>query len=68
MVVFLMMFCVFPVFANTTTYKSKPNSNCVCINVWQPVCGKDGKTYSNSCVADCAKVEVVSKGACKKTK
>jgi len=37
----------------------------VCITLWDPVCGKDGKTYSNSCFAKLAGAEVDYKGECK---
>ncbi|MCD6115230.1 hypothetical protein J7J74_03045 [bacterium] len=35
-----------------------------CIEVWDPVCGKDGKTYSNACFAKLAGVEIAHKGIC----
>lgn len=37
---------------------------CVCIKIYKPVCGVNGKTYGNSCEAGCAKVPVRCQGQC----
>lgn len=38
---------------------------CVCVQLWMPVCGENGKTYSNSCFANCAGVKF-KQGSCSK--
>jgi len=37
----------------------------VCITLWDPVCGVNGKTYSNACFARVAGAEIAYKGVCK---
>jgi hypothetical protein len=40
--------------------------NCVCFARFNPVCGVDGKTYTNACRAECEGVEIAHKGKCEK--
>lgn len=49
-----------PQSADLTTGRG-PN---VCATVYQPVCGADGQTYSNTCVAVSAGVQIVKDHAC----
>lgn len=34
-------------------------SNCVCPQIFKPVCGVDNKAYSNECVAKCKYVVIL---------
>lgn len=37
----------------------------VCTDLYSPICGRDGKTYSNACEANLQGVIIASEGACK---
>ena len=42
----------------------KEVSECICTMQYQPVCGEDGKQYSNPCMAECAGVKNYTLGEC----
>jgi hypothetical protein len=43
---------------------SKINEDVICYTLFDPVCGCDGKTYSNDCVARNSGVTSFKKGEC----
>ena len=42
----------------------RPKSNCVCTEQYDPVCGCNGKTYGNACMAECDRITSYTKGTC----
>jgi antitoxin component HigA of HigAB toxin-antitoxin module len=54
-----------PLTASSTATSTPPNSGGkVCSTLFDPVCGKDGKTYSNSCFAEAIGIREFTKGEC----
>lgn len=40
------------------------NEDCMCLSVWDPVCGCNDKTYSNAGCAGCSGIEEFTEGEC----
>ncbi len=40
------------------------SSNCICQEIFAPVCGEDGETYTNACEAECRGIPVIAMGEC----
>ena len=41
-----------------------PDPDCACYELYDPVCGCNDVTYSNSCYAECNGIDVYTPGAC----
>lgn len=46
--------------------KETPNEDCICMDIYQPVCGCNNVTYGNSCAAECMGITDYSPGECPK--
>lgn len=65
LIVFLGGSCT--IFRNTKdSCTEKLKADCVCIEIYEPVCGCNEVTYSNSCKAECAGILEYRPGECSK--
>jgi len=64
MVLYAFIFLITACANNEDNCNPQPKDDCVCTEIYDPVCGCDGITYGNGCHASCHGVSSV-KGECK---
>jgi len=50
--------------STTQTVLVRSTGDCNCDNNYQPVCGEDGNSYDNACLAQCKGIAITYEGAC----
>ena len=48
-----------------TICEESPQTDCLCIEIYEPVCGCNEVTYGNSCEAECAGITTYTQGTCR---